>query len=232
MSRRSMCRQIIGCAFHQNTSSHFLALHQEIIFKGRPSNNIFYLRTLVTGNEWGGILVGNFCVPTSANIIPKVIITWIELIRNQYHPSIEIHSCQSDGVAKTLVDISGNRIEGGYGIGFRMEPAVNTMVVISSNQFLNNNNTALLIRNARHPQLAHLSAQVTISKNSFKFNTGQSIVSLGLNEDAPTQRLIFNQQNEVRENTVINPFPHLNPRSSPYAALIVSSRLSLEFTKE
>uniref|UniRef100_A0A0M3IM39 SRCR domain-containing protein n=1 Tax=Ascaris lumbricoides TaxID=6252 RepID=A0A0M3IM39_ASCLU len=65
--------------------------------------------------------------------------------------------------------------------------------------------------------------KITISKNSFKFNTGQSIVSIGLNEDASNQMLLFNQQNEVRENTVINPFPYLNPRSSPYAALIVSS---------
>ncbi|KHN76827.1 HHIP-like protein 1, partial [Toxocara canis] len=125
--------------------------------------------TIIDNEGFAGILVhdGAADIWINATNIERnwgdglnVIITWIELIRNQYHPSIEIHSCQSDGVAKTLVDISGNRIEGGYGVGFRMEPAVNTMVVISSNQFLNNNNTALLIRNARHPQLAHLPAQV------------------------------------------------------------------------
>lgn len=43
-------------------------------------------------------------------------------------------------------------------------------------------------------------------------------------EGSQIQNLTFNQQNEVRENRVINPFPYLNPRSSPYAALVVSSR--------
>ncbi|EFO12358.1 hypothetical protein LOAG_16175, partial [Loa loa] len=64
---------------------------------------------------------------------------------------------------------------------------------------------------------------VTISKNSFKFNIGQSIVSIGMIEGSQIQNLTFNQQNEIRENHVINPFPYLNPRSTPYAALVVSS---------
>lgn len=65
---------------------------------------------------------------------------------------------------------------------------------------------------------------MTIAKNDIKMNTGQYIVSIGLNEDAPRQKLLFNQQNEVRSNTVLNPYPFLKPRSTPYAALVVSSR--------
>ncbi|VDK70176.1 unnamed protein product, partial [Gongylonema pulchrum] len=42
-------------------------------------------------------------------------------------------------------------------------------------------------------------------------------------ESSSVQNLTFHQQNEVRENRVINPFPYLNPRSTPYAALVVSS---------
>ncbi|VDM08815.1 unnamed protein product [Wuchereria bancrofti] len=212
-----------GCAFHQNTSSPYLPLHQEIIIKGRPSNNIFYLRTQIVDNAWGGILIGNFCIPLWKNIQPKVLISWTELIGNRYHASIEIFACQKIGMANTIVDFTGNRIEGGLGVGFRMEPAVNTITIISSNQFIANNNTALIIRNARYPQLHNLPAQVTISKNSFKFNIGQNIVSLGMVEGSQIQNVTFNQQNEVRENRVINPFPYLNPRSTPYAALVVSS---------
>lgn len=63
-------------------------------------------------------------------------------------------------MANTIVDFTGNRIEGGLGVGFRMEPAVNTITIISSNQFIANNNTALIIRNARYPQLYNLPAQV------------------------------------------------------------------------
>lgn len=82
-------------------------------------------------------------------------------------------------------------------------------MVINSNQFLNNNDTTLFVRNLAHPQLAALPAnvcfklvkrslQVTISKNSFKFNRGKYVITIGLNEDAPKQKLVFNQQNEVR----------------------------------
>lgn len=62
----------LGAAFHFNDSAPFLALHTEFIFKGRPSNNIFYLPTLVSGNEWGGLLVGNFCLSANKRIEPKV----------------------------------------------------------------------------------------------------------------------------------------------------------------
>uniref|UniRef100_A0A158R482 SRCR domain-containing protein n=1 Tax=Syphacia muris TaxID=451379 RepID=A0A158R482_9BILA len=219
-----------GCAFNHNSTSHYIAMSQEIIFKGRPASNIFYLQTLVARNGWGGILVGNFCIPEYRNIRPKVIISWTELLSNQYHPSIEIFSCQRNGMAITNVDISGNRIENGTGIGMRLEPAVNVFAQINSNYFMNNTHIALLIRNAAHRQLGDLPAEVAISKNYFKFNSAQSIVSIGLNEDATRQRLIFNQQNEVRSNTVINPFPHLNPRSSPYAAVVVSSS-NVEITR-
>lgn len=57
-----------------------------------------------------------------------------------------------------------------------------------------------------------------------KQNTApEYIASIGLNEDAPNQQLNFNQLNEIRDNRVINTFPFLKARSSPYAALIVSS---------
>lgn len=82
------------------------------------------------------------------------------MLANNYHPSLEIHSCQSDGMAITNIDISGNRIENGNGIGFRMEPTVNAVAQINSNHFVNNSHIALLVRNAAHPQLAHLPAKV------------------------------------------------------------------------
>lgn len=55
-------------------------------------------------------------------------------------------------------------------------------------------------------------------------NIAQFIVSIGLNEDAYNQKLMFYEQNEIRSNIVHNPFPYLKPRSTPYAVLIVSSR--------
>lgn len=91
----------------------------------------------------------------------QVLISWVELIGNHYHPSIEVFSCQSSKMGIAIVDVTGNRIEGGFGVGFRMEPSVNTLTMISSNQFINNNETALLIRNSKHPQLQNLPAEVS-----------------------------------------------------------------------
>ncbi|GMR58343.1 hypothetical protein PMAYCL1PPCAC_28538, partial [Pristionchus mayeri] len=212
-----------GVAVHYNESSPFLAMHYQFIFKGRPSNNIFYVRSVVSENLWGGILIGNFCIPAERKIEPKFLINWVEFVHNEYHPAVEILACQSAGAARSIVDVSGNRIEGNNGMGLRVAPAVNLLGVISSNQFLNNNDTALFVKNAPWPQLWRLPANLTISRNAFKFNRGKCIVSIGLNEDAPGQFLTFNQQNEVRENTVMAPFPHLKARSAPYAALIVTS---------
>jgi len=41
-----------------------------------------------------------------------------------------------------------------------MEPCVNTQLVLNSNRFYGILNTALLIRNAKHPQLQRLPAKV------------------------------------------------------------------------
>jgi hypothetical protein len=106
-----------------------------------------------------------------------------------------------------------------------MEPAVNTHLLINSNIFHSLNNSAILIRNARHPQLKFLPSKVEIFKNHFKMNTGpEYIVSIGLNEDAPDQEMMYGQLNELRSNRVLDPFPFLKARSSPNAALVVSSR--------
>ena len=85
-------------------------MHQEVIFKGRPGNNIFYPRMLVAGNAWGGILVGNFCSPANERgppIEPKVLVSWTEFSDNMYHPHMEIFACQQFGNPKMHIDISG-----------------------------------------------------------------------------------------------------------------------------
>uniref|UniRef100_A0A8R1DMH6 SRCR domain-containing protein n=1 Tax=Caenorhabditis japonica TaxID=281687 RepID=A0A8R1DMH6_CAEJA len=214
-----------GAAIHYNQSIPFFSLYNEVIFKGRPSNNQFYLPTVISENEWGGLLVGNFCANSmnELKIESKILISWVEFLKNQYHPALEVFSCRDPFVTSNLVDITGNRVDGNLGYGMRISPAVNMRALISSNQFLHNNDTALYIRNAQWPELMDLPAEVTISKNVFKFNFAKFIISIGLNEDAKKQFLTFNQQNEVRANTVFDPFPTLPPRSTPYAALVVSS---------
>lgn len=66
---------------------------------------------------------------------------------------MEIFSCQSANMAQTFVDVSGNDVRVGSGMGFRMEPTVNAHLIMNSNQFQNLNNSAILIRNSKHPQL-------------------------------------------------------------------------------
>ena len=213
-----------GFAFHQNMSIPFLPLRQEIIIKGRPVNNIFYPPTIFKGNIWGGIVVGNYCLPEIDHFYePKVLINWVQFIQNHNHPAIDVFSCRNNQPAPLTLDITGNVFESNTEVTIRMQPAVNVIGVINSNQFLNNNYSALLIQNSHQCQLRHLRAEMTIAKNIFKFNSGPWIVNVGLNEDAPFQKMVFNQQNELRGNKVFNPFPFLKPRSTPFAAMVVSS---------
>uniref|UniRef100_A0A183C0J1 SRCR domain-containing protein n=1 Tax=Globodera pallida TaxID=36090 RepID=A0A183C0J1_GLOPA len=220
-----------GFSFHHNGTIPYWPLRHEVVIKGRPVNNLFFPRMLISGNAWGGVLIGNFCTPTPNSFksifggVPdaKVLINWVEFSDNFYHPNVEVFACQHSAQPLMHVDLSGNTFMGGTGMGFRMEPCVNTELVVNSNKFHGIQNTALLIRNARWPQLSALPARVHIAKNDIKMNTAQFIVSIGLNEDSPHQSLVFNQQNEIRGNTVLNPFPFLKPRSTPYAALVVSS---------
>jgi hypothetical protein len=64
--------KFLGFAFHLNTSLPFYALQHEIVIKGRPSNNIFYPEMLIADNWWGGILVGNYCLPEGSGYRPRV----------------------------------------------------------------------------------------------------------------------------------------------------------------
>lgn len=52
-----------------------MALRHEIMIKGRPANNIYYPQMLIADNLWGGILIGNICIPFDAflNLRPNVI---------------------------------------------------------------------------------------------------------------------------------------------------------------
>lgn len=165
-----------GAAIHYNQTLPFLPMYNEVIFKGRPSNNKFYLPTIISENEWGGLLVGNFCaysnesnwhskyrIPINSvypKLVPKILISWVEFLKNQYHPSMEIFSCRDPDVIWNIVDVTGNRIDGNLGYGMRIAPAVNMHTVINSNQFLHNNDTTLYIRNAQWPELGDLPAEV------------------------------------------------------------------------
>lgn len=41
-----------------------------------------------------------------------MLVNWVEFLDNRYHPALEVHSCQGWNTGRTLVDITGNRIEG------------------------------------------------------------------------------------------------------------------------
>lgn len=84
------------------------------------------------------------------------------MVDNVYHPAIEIFSCQQPNVAVSRIDISGNSILYGTAMGLRIEPCVNAHVTIESNRFESIKNSAILIRNAKHPQLWRLPAMVYI----------------------------------------------------------------------
>lgn len=61
-----------GMAVHLNTTLPFYAIHHEVIVKGRPLNNAFYPHMLIKDNWWGGILIGNYCIPEETGFKPRV----------------------------------------------------------------------------------------------------------------------------------------------------------------
>jgi hypothetical protein len=83
-----------GFALHYNSSTPFYSPNMEVVIKGRPANNLFYPKMLIADNLWGGVLIGNVCVPASRGMEPKVLVNWVEFNNNHYHPALEIFSCQ------------------------------------------------------------------------------------------------------------------------------------------
>uniref|UniRef100_A0A915K0I4 SRCR domain-containing protein n=1 Tax=Romanomermis culicivorax TaxID=13658 RepID=A0A915K0I4_ROMCU len=213
-----------GAAFHYNDSGLFLPLRQSIIIRGKPSIGPDYKNTNFNYNLWGGLLIGNFCANAYNRVNdPKVILTFVNFIGNEYHPAFEYHSCRRDGQPITSVEISGSICRRSTGFCIRVQPAVNIGLHISDNNFVQNNRGVLIIRNGDHPQLSHLPANVYVTRNQFKFNSGNFIIYVGLNNHSPVQKAWITDQNEVRENKVQNPYPKLTPRNFPYAAVVVSS---------
>lgn len=212
-----------GCAFHYNDTGPFMPLKQEIIFIGRRGQSD-YIPTYVNGNRWGGILVGNFCANAWNRVEnPKLIISYVTFRGNIYHPAFEYHSCQRENQPQTTVEFTGSRCEHSDAFCIRVQPAVNLKLTISDSNFLQNDRSVLIVRNTEFPQLAHLPSEVNIFRNNFKRNVGPFIATVGLNEDAPLQHLSMKFMNVFTDNTVLNPYPHLNPRYRPMATLIVSS---------
>lgn len=106
-----------------------MPLRQEIVIKGRPSSGPDYKQTLINNNKWGGILVGNFCSNEYYQIPdPKVIVTYVNLTGNQYHPAFEYHSCRRPDQPLTFVELSGSVCLRSTGFGVRIQPAVNVKV--------------------------------------------------------------------------------------------------------
>ncbi|CDW52478.1 Deleted in malignant brain tumors 1 protein [Trichuris trichiura] len=215
-----------GFAFHHREMKQFLPLKFEVVFKGRPALNNDYTATYVNENSWGGILIGNFCTTADKRYVvrdPRVVVAYVEFVGNRYHPAFEYHSCQSDRQPITRVEVSGSVFRLSTGICFRIQPAVNIKLDINDCRFVENHRPVLLIRNRDHPQLANLPATVSITRNHMKYNVGPFIVSIGLNEPSFVQNMHFHVQNEVKENRVVNPYPLLNGRTLPHAAVIITS---------
>jgi hypothetical protein len=63
---------------------------------------------LIAENAWGGILIGNFCqFLLNYKIESNILISWTEFNNNNYHPHIEIFSCQNVKNKLMRIDISG-----------------------------------------------------------------------------------------------------------------------------
>lgn len=106
-----------------------MPIRQEIVIKGRPSSGPDYKQTYINFNKWGGILIGNFCLNAYYPIPnPKVIVTYVNMTGNEYHPAFEYHSCRRPDQPLTFVELSGSVCQWSTGFCLRIQPAVNIKV--------------------------------------------------------------------------------------------------------
>lgn len=201
-----------GFACWFNTSSIKLPSEQETVVE----------YTEVSRNLEAGIFVGNFCGPGVVNISGNVI-------KDSKQPGVEVWSCWSKIEAFSYgyplkLQIGHNRFLNNDHFGIKLVPLLNSVATIEHNYFsLQAQKGCLVIQAVDWKELETLPAAVEVSNNVFEKNTGLFVASLGLNHNAPRQRMVFTQ-NFIRWNTITEPYSsQLNPRSRVAAPVVISS---------
>lgn len=146
-------------------------------------------------------------------------------------PAVVYQSCWAkstvSGEAKVdTLHIAHNRFGGSAKLSIQMTPALNINATIRHNSFMNHTSGVLWIENKDHEEhLEHHAdkvAEIQVTENDFKFNSGTFVARIGVVHGSSAQILSFHH-NRLEDNSIQQPFARLNPRSRVAAVVTVTS---------
>lgn len=162
-----------------------------------------------------GLLVGNFCREAFINITSNKFI-------DGKQAAIEIGSCWNTTENERTTFITHNLFKRNNRLAIKLMPAVNTNLTIEWNEFYENHQGTILIRNEDLPELDLLPLVGKISDNFFKRNTGRYVMLLSLKTPGIYQSLMVTR-NTLQDNEVQEPYRTLTSRSHAAGVICLGS---------
>ncbi|QQP38368.1 Putative LOC100120269, partial [Caligus rogercresseyi] len=174
-----------------------------------------------------GILVGNYCAPALVNVSGNHFTEGLG-------GGLEILSCWREGEGEDHLEsrqptlrlqIGHNFFEMHKRVALKLSPLSRAYGFIEHNDFLYNNDGCIYIWNENDFMLESQPVTLLVHENRFKYNKGSFVLNLGLNHMAVGNRQNLTvKSNWIQDNTITEPWPGLNPRSSVAAPVVISSK--------
>lgn len=170
-------------------------------------------------NHKVGIVFGNFCKSD----------VFVNISMNQFLDStenvIQLASCWEilpSGVRPTNVQITHNKFIKSKKLAIKLAPALNLDGLIEHNEFTKHEHGVVYIENDFLDDYDLIPTSILVQYNRFYENSGSFVCKIGLVEESIVQKILFTK-NMLRDNEILEPFPHLSSRNRIAAVVAVSS---------
>ncbi|KAG1658471.1 Protein bark beetle [Nymphon striatum] len=164
------------------------------------------------------IVFGNFCKSD----------VFVNVSMNHFSESMEnviqLTSCWKilpSGVLPTNVQITHNKFTKNKKLAIEFAPALNLDALIEHNEFTKHENGVIYIE-SDFDDYDLIPTLILIQYNRFYENSGTFVCKIGLVEGSIVQKILFTK-NMLRDNEILEPFPHLRSRNRIAAVVAVSS---------
>lgn len=197
-------------------TTHFIKQNKTRIEKNHTTQ---ISGSLFTYNEGVAAFFGNYCMPGH-------ILVNLTTFRENIGDAVEFESCYKGNSKSTNFTMTFNTFTQNKRFVVRMAPALNVYGRMSNNTFTKNTYGTIYVDNTDRYVLTKeyraLPVDYDIYGNEFTDNSGWFVANFRLVQDSGDQRLRF-IFNRIQRNTIVQPFPRLNPRSRAAAVVIISS---------
>ncbi|XP_052783699.1 protein bark beetle-like isoform X2 [Mya arenaria] len=177
------------------------------------------VRSVFMLNEWTAFRIGNYCLGGHY------------LFNESYfgmnkHEAIEYLSCNISTTQNTNFSMAYNEFIENKRHAVLISPLVNTVGIFTNNTFKRHKLGVLRLDNGydfiENRWYKEFEVGYKIYENKFSENTGRYVVNFRLSEPCLKHKIEF-KFNTLVENTIVDPFVGLNPRSNADAVIVVSS---------